>query len=135
LGQAPIVTPDVLKGGKVRQYYAQAAAQPGDPNLAPLQAQQQAATQRLQAIDAQLSQTAAPQVAASEGLISDILTDVNGIGFHRLQIVAWTLVLWVLFMSSLFDKLTMMGFDATQLTLLGISGGTYLGFKLNEKQS
>lgn len=112
-----------------------AAAQPNDPNLPALQAQQQTATQRLQAVGSQLAQTAAPQVAASEGFIRDILTDINGISFHRLQIVAWTVVLWVLFMTWLFGKLTMMDFDATQLTLMGISGGTYLGFKLNEKQS
>ena len=112
-----------------------AAAPPGDPNLAALQGQQQTATQRLQAVNAQLAQTRALQVAASGGLIEDILTDINGVSFHRLQIVAWTLVLWVLFLSSLFGKLTMMDFDTTQLTLLGISGGTYLGFKLNEKQS
>jgi len=112
-----------------------AAVQPGDPNLAVLQVQQQATTQRLQLVNAQLAQTGSPQVAASEGLIKDILTDINGLSYHRLQIAAWTLVLAALFLSSLFAKLTMMDFDGTQLTLLGISGGTYLGFKLNEKQS
>jgi len=111
------------------------AAPQGDPNLAALQAQQQTVAQRLKAVNDQLAQTGPPQVAASEGLIKDILTDINGICFHRLQIVAWTVVLWVLFMSSLFGKLTMMDFDTTQLVLMGISGGTYLGFKLNEKQS
>jgi hypothetical protein len=110
-----------------------AAMQPNDPNLADLQAQLQTAKQNLDDVNPQLAP--APQMAASEGFVRDILTDVNGVSLHRLQIAAWTLVLWFLFMTSLFGKLTMMDFDATQLTLMAISGGTYLGFKLNEKQS
>ncbi len=74
-------------------------------------------------------------MAASEGFIQDLLSDENGISFHRLQVFGWTLVFWAVFVSMLFKKVTMVDFDATQLALMGISGSTYLGFKLQEKQS
>ena len=82
-----------------------------------------------------LKQIPSTKVAASEGIVEDLLSDVNGISFHRLQILGWTLVFWFVFMNSIFKKLTMVDFDATQLALMGISGSTYIGFKLQEKQS
>jgi hypothetical protein len=112
-----------------------AAAAATDPNRALLQQQLQAAQDRLSVVNAQLAKTPNPEVAASEGFIKDILTDVNGISFHRLQILGWMLVFWFMFVSALFTKLTMTGFDTTQLALMGISGSTYLGFKLTEKQA
>jgi len=82
-----------------------------------------------------LGRIPATEVAASEGFIQDLLSDENGISFHRLQVFGWTLVFWAVFVSMLFKKVTMVDFDATQLALMGISGSTYLGFKLQEKQS
>lgn len=55
------------------------------------------------------------------------------ITFHRFQIVVWTLILGVVFVSEVFTKLAMPVFDATLLTLMGISSGTYLGFKVSAK--
>jgi hypothetical protein len=54
------------------------------------------------------------------------------ITFHRFQIVVWTLVLGVVFVSEVMTKLAMPVFDATLLTLMGISSGTYLGFKVSK---
>ena len=107
----------------------------GDPNLPAWQKEQKEARDRLDTITAQLAPVPSPQVPASESFIKDVLTDVNGIAFHRLQVLVWMLVFWILFLSSVFGKLTMMDFDTTQLALMGISGSTYLGFKLTEKQS
>jgi hypothetical protein len=107
----------------------------GDPNLPPLQQQLLTAQQRLSAISAQLAQIPTTQVQASEGFIRDLLSDENGISLHRLQVFGWTLVFWAVFVSMLFKKVTMVDFDTTQLALMGISGSTYLGFKLQEKQS
>ncbi|QDK82628.1 hypothetical protein EXU85_30075 [Spirosoma sp. KCTC 42546] len=76
-------------------------------------------------------QSLAPQV--SEGFLKDILTDANGISFHRFQMATWTLVLGCLFIYSVWSRLSMPEFSATLLTLLGISAGTYLGFKIPEK--
>lgn len=49
--------------------------------------------------------------------------------FHRFQIVVWTLVLGLIFCSEVYTKLSMPTFDSTLLILMGISSGTYLGFK------
>jgi hypothetical protein len=46
------------------------------------------------------------------------------------QIAVWTLVLGIVFIRSVYVDLTMPDFDATLLTLMGISSGTYIGFKL-----
>jgi hypothetical protein len=47
-----------------------------------------------------------------------------------LQIVVWTVVLSGVFLSSVIWDLTMPEFNATLLALMGISSGTYIGFKL-----
>jgi hypothetical protein len=65
----------------------------------------------------------------------DILSDESGVSFHRLQIVIWTLVLAVVFVVSVIVSLEMPTFDNTLLALMGISAGTYLGFKFPEKQA
>jgi hypothetical protein len=72
----------------------------------------------------------------SEGFLNDILTDEeNGISFHRFQMFVWTLVLGLLFIHSVWYRLSMPEFGATLLALLGISSGTYLGFKIPERQT
>jgi hypothetical protein len=70
----------------------------------------------------------------SRGFISDILSDSSGYSFHRFQIFAWTIVLGIMFMSSVYNRLTMPEFSATLLGLMGISSGTYIGFKFPEKK-
>jgi hypothetical protein len=75
---------------------------------------------------------AAPVSPASEGFLNDILKDADGTAFHRFQALAWTLVLGIVFLAGAWRTLSMPAFDTTLLALLGISGGTYLGFKLSE---
>lgn len=70
-----------------------------------------------------------------EGFVKDILSDVNGISFHRLQMFIWTLVLGLLFIYSVWKRLSMPEFSVTLLALQGLTAGTYLGFKLPEKQA
>lgn len=65
----------------------------------------------------------------------DILSDVNGVSFYRFQLVAWTFVLGVVFLHHVFRYLEMPDFDEYLLALLGISAGTYLGYKLPENIS
>jgi len=72
--------------------------------------------------------------ASKDNFISDILTDENGISFHRLQMVVFTTVLGFVFLYSAYATLTMPDFSATLLTMQGITAGTYLGFKIPEKQ-
>lgn len=71
----------------------------------------------------------------SVGFRKDILTDVNGITLHRFQMVAWTLVLGVVFLLGVYRELAMPAFSVTLLALMGISAGTYLGFKIPERQT
>jgi hypothetical protein len=70
----------------------------------------------------------------SKGFINDVLGDDEGVSFHRFQMFAWTLVLTVIFVTTVYDGLSMPDFDATLLGLMGISGGTYIGFKLPAQQ-
>src|ERR1700757_4175611 len=67
--------------------------------------------------------------------ILDLLSEENDMSkpqimsFHRFQMIVWTLVLGVVFCSEVLTKLGMPNFDSTLLILMGISSGTYLGFK------
>ncbi|MHA2315855.1 MAG: coiled-coil domain-containing protein [Candidatus Hermodarchaeia archaeon] len=70
----------------------------------------------------------------SKHFIYDILSDEHGISFHRFQMFVWTLVLIVIFISQVYNYLAMPDFDTTLLALMGISGGTYVGFKLPKQQ-
>ena len=71
--------------------------------------------------------------STSKGFLSDILGDLGGISFHRLQMIIWTIVLGMIFLYSVWARLSMPEFPATLLALQGITAGTYLGFKFPEK--
>ena len=90
---------------------------------------------RLAQITQQL-QTLTPSTSAgvSKGFLRDILSDSSGYSFHRFQIFAWTIVLGIMFISSVYNSLTMPEFSATLLGLMGISSGTYIGFKFPEQK-
>jgi hypothetical protein len=45
----------------------------------------------------------------------------------------WTLVLGIIFVRSVYRELTMPDFDTSLLGLMGLSSGTYIGFKFPEK--
>jgi hypothetical protein len=71
----------------------------------------------------------------SQGFLRDVLSDSgDGISMHRFQMFAWTLILGVIFIASVYKDLGMPEFSTTLLGLMGISSGTYLGFKLPEKK-
>ncbi len=71
---------------------------------------------------------------SSKGFINDILSDDEGISFHRFQMMAWTIVLMIIFVWCVISHATMPDFDTTLLGLMGISGGTFVGFKLPTQQ-
>jgi hypothetical protein len=71
----------------------------------------------------------------SQGFMIDVLSDENGgVSIHRFQMFAWTLILGVIFVGSVYRDLSMPDFSVTLLGLMGISSGTYLGFKVPEKK-
>lgn len=90
---------------------------------------------RLGQIDQQLRAIGQLQTApASAGFLRDILSDGSGYSFHRFQIFAWTIVLGIIFVSSVYNNLTMPEFSTTLLGLMGLSAGTYIGFKFPEQK-
>lgn len=70
----------------------------------------------------------------SKGFFKDMLSDSNGISLYRFQIAVWTLVIGYIFIFNVWDNLSMPQFDNTLLALMGISSGTYLGFKIPEQK-
>lgn len=68
----------------------------------------------------------------SESFLQDILSDANGVNFHRFQMLAWTIVLGIIFVGNVYRDLAMPDFNSTLLSLMGISAGTYLGLKIPE---
>lgn len=106
-----------------------AKVQPGSTEAAQLTANIQTKTQRLAEITTLLQQKPS-QRSPSLGWYRDLLSDENGISLHRLQIVVWTVVLVGVFARAVWRDLIMPDFDATTLALMGVSSGTYLGFKL-----
>ncbi len=85
---------------------------------------------------------AAPPPAAAQGapppraqqFLFDLLSDQHGIALHRFQMLVWTIVLWFVYVVSAYRTMTLPEFDANLLTLMGISSGLYLGFKLPEQK-
>jgi hypothetical protein len=73
-------------------------------------------------------------VAYSQGFWRDLVTDDRGaVALDRFQIVAWTAILGGVFLQSVVWDLSMPEFSATTLALMGISSGTYIGFKLPQR--
>jgi len=68
----------------------------------------------------------------SEGWFVDILSDANGVSFHRFQLFGWTLILGGVFAAGAYGELNMPVFDTTLMGLLGLSAATYLGLKVPE---
>ena len=81
----------------------------------------------------QLANTPRPATSRSAGLLRDLFCDGEGVSFHRFQIIAWTIVLGIVFLKAVNSDLAMPDFDATLLGLMGLSSGTYIGFKFPEK--
>lgn len=71
---------------------------------------------------------------ASAGWWRDLVSDERGtVALERLQVIVWTLVLSGVFVTSVVWYLSMPDFNATLLALMGISSGTYLGFRIPQK--
>lgn len=95
-----------------------------------------ARTGRLAQVEAQLQSPSLPGKGASSGhLLTDILSDSAGISIQRFQMFVWTIVLGLIFCGDVYRSLEMPEFSATLLGLMGISSGTYVGFKVPERFS
>ncbi|HVQ38793.1 MAG TPA: hypothetical protein VMS31_14745 [Pyrinomonadaceae bacterium] len=90
---------------------------------------------RLAQVNQQIDALTPPESrAVSAGFLRDILADSSGYSFHRFQIFAWTIILGIIFISAVYNSLNMPEFSSTLLGLMGLSSGTYIGFKFPEKK-
>jgi len=97
-------------------------------------AELQTKTARLSEISDQLGKLPTTTTIPTSHGISDIVSDGGGISFSRFQMIIWTLVLGFVFIKNVNRDLAMPDFDTTLLGLMGLSAGTYIGFKLPEAQ-
>jgi hypothetical protein len=95
-------------------------------------AQDQRAALAAGTTDAALSAKIDALNGKSVNFIQDILSDGNGVNFHRFQLAVWTLVLSIVFVTQVYNQLDMPTFNQTLMGLLGLSAGTYLGLKIPE---
>lgn len=95
---------------------AQISTNPVTDNIAALRAQARDLAQQL----------------ASKNFLTDILTDVDGISLHRFQSFVWTMAIGAIFIVEVVVRRQLPEFDPYTLGVLGISAGTYLGFKIPE---
>jgi hypothetical protein len=75
------------------------------------------------------------QPFVSHGWFTDITTDLNGTTLHRLQVFCWTIVVGCIFLINIYRELSMPDLNTTLLTLMGISGAGYVGFKIPESNN
>ncbi|MET0223187.1 MAG: hypothetical protein ABW346_02260 [Terrimicrobium sp.] len=63
--------------------------------------------------------------------LNDLLSESNDgrPSFYRFQMIGWNFAFGVIFVRAVYYKLAMPEFSSDQLLLMGISNGTYLGFK------
>lgn len=75
-----------------------------------------------------------PDLPMSKGLIRDILSDGTGeVVLHRVQMLAWTLVLGIIFLWTVATTYAFPVFDDALILLAGVVGGVYVGLKIPEK--
>jgi hypothetical protein len=110
------------------------AAAPGSPTATELTTMVTPKLARLEELKTQLA-VPVPPPQPNERWYLDLLSDDSGISFHRLQMAVWTVVLAVVFVRAVYTDILMPDFDTTLLGLMGISSGTYIGFKFPEKPS
>ncbi|MGO8125454.1 hypothetical protein ACC728_30985 [Rhizobium ruizarguesonis] len=70
--------------------------------------------------------------STSRSFLADIINDGEGPTLHRIQVVAWTLVLGIIFVWNVFWNFNFVNFDTNLLLLLGVAQSMYLGFKWQE---
>jgi hypothetical protein len=87
---------------------------------------------RLTQIDVEITRLV-QATTSSESFWTDICDDGNGMSFHRLQVVIWTLILGSVFIQSVVQVMSIPEFPNSLLILMGVSNVTYLGFKIPEK--
>ncbi len=71
-----------------------------------------------------------PNAPASRGFFRDLISESGEAEVSRLQLLVWNGILGVIFLWQSIFQWKMPEFDATLMTLLGISSAAYVGFKI-----
>jgi hypothetical protein len=82
--------------------------------------------------DARVRSAASPNRSRLANWVIDLLSDEHGPTIHRFQMLAWTLVLGVVFVHDVITDYAMPVFSNEVMGLMGISSGVYVGFKMKE---
>jgi hypothetical protein len=69
----------------------------------------------------------------SRGFLRDLTSSGDGVVLHRVQMLAWTVVLGLIFAWSVVWNYSFPAFDNALLVLAGLVNGVYVGFKFPEK--
>lgn len=77
----------------------------------------------------------AAETPASQGFLRDILHDGAGPALPRIQMVAWTVLLAVIFAWNVATGFVFYDFDTYLLIMIGIAGSSYVAFKPVESPS
>jgi hypothetical protein len=70
----------------------------------------------------------------SNGFLKDILQDELGYSVHRTQMFMWTVIMGIIFVSSVIRFQQIPQLDESLLGLMGISSGAYVGLKTMENK-
>jgi hypothetical protein len=108
------------------------SATPAPANLVDLQDDKMGKDVELLQLESELVDS--KESLLSKGFVKDLISDGIGVSLPRFQIAVWTVLLGIVFVTSVLESMAMPQFDATLLGLMGISGGTYIGFKFPENK-
>ncbi|MCX6266215.1 MAG: hypothetical protein NTW16_02505 [Bacteroidetes bacterium] len=72
--------------------------------------------------------------AISDSFLEDILQDELGYSVHRAQMFMWTVILGIIFVTSVIRFQQIPQLDESLLSLMGISSGAYVGLKTMENK-
>ncbi|ESX78131.1 MULTISPECIES: hypothetical protein [unclassified Mesorhizobium] len=72
------------------------------------------------------------ETSTTDSFFLDILSDGKGPVLHRIQAVAWTCILGILFIWNVVWSFTFVNFDTNLLLLVGVAQSMYVGFKWKE---
>jgi hypothetical protein len=128
--RADLETEQTSLNADIAALTAQIGAAPAPANIDDLKTRLGQKQSRLAEIKASLTGLPGGAGWTSDGFLKDILRDDSGVSFHRFQLAAWTVVLGFVFMVSVIQDLAMPEFSTTLLALMGVSSGTYIGFKI-----
>lgn len=73
--------------------------------------------------------------STDKNFFKDILSDGDGLSIHRLQALVFNIVFGVAFVRTVIMEYSMPEFDTVQLSMLGLSNGTYAFIKNSETKS